>query len=445
MNPAHLLIRFGALCGAFCFPVLHADVKLPAILGSHMVLQQGMPVPIWGWADPGEKITAHFDAQTVAGVADAKGSWRVTLQPLKADGKPHQLIVAGKNTVTLEDILIGEVWIGSGQSNMAYALGKASEAPEVTGRELRILQVPQTLSRKPVPDISAEWKSFSPETGAGFSAVLSYFGARLSDELKVPIGLINSSRGSTAIEQFMPPPAPGPLYNGSIGPLAPIAMRGVVWYQGEANVQLGQGLAYFDKLKTLIEGWRAVWGRDFPFYLVQLAPLRNYRPDTLPPLWEAQLEALKLPHTGVAVTIDLADNMSGIHPRNKKDVGLRLSRWALAMDYGRKDVVLSGPLYKGMKVEDKRIRLTFAHTEGGLKSRDGKPLTEFQIAGSDGNFVPAQATVDGPTILVESPDVPKPTQVRFAWQNAPSPNLTNGEGLPAPAFHTDDWQGGTAE
>ncbi len=180
------------------------------------------------------------------------------------------------------------------------------------------------------------------------------------------------------------------MYNGMIAPVKPLAIRGVIWYQGESNV--GNGLKYYDKMKALIEGWRKVWGYDFPFYFVQIAPWSGYEPGSLPPLWEAQVASLKIPGTGMAVTTDLVHNINDIHPRNKFDVGNRLALWALAKDYGKKDLVYSGPLYKSMKVEGSKIRLSFAHVGGGLKSRDGKPLSEFEIAGADGKFVPAEAS-----------------------------------------------------
>ncbi len=187
-----------------------------------------------------------------------------------------------------------------------------------------------------------------------------------------------------------------------------------------------------------------LWGRPFSFYFVQIAPLKNYAPDTLPPLWEAQAACLKIPRTGMAVTTDLAGNMANIHPANKKDVGARLALWALAKDYGQTDIVYSGPLYQSMKVEGNRIRLTFAHA-AGLKSANAKPLAAFEIAGDDGKFVEATAEVENDTVLVGSDKVPSPAHVRFAWQNAPTPNLVNRAGLPASPFHTDQWQGGSGE
>jgi sialate O-acetylesterase len=206
------------------------------------------------------------------------------------------------------------------------------------------------------------------------------------------------------------------------------------------------GLKYAGKMKTLIEGWRGAWGRDFSFYFVQIAPWAGrYEQGQLPALWEAQAATLKIPRTGMAVVADLVDNIKDIHPRNKLDVGNRLARWALARDYGKKDIVVSGPLYKGMAVEGGKVRVQFAHTDGGLKSRDGKPLTEFQIAGEGGEFVPAKAEIDGNEIVVSADGVEKPTQVRFGWHKTAQPNLMNAEGLPAAPFQTRDWQGGTGE
>jgi sialate O-acetylesterase len=198
-------------------------------------------------------------------------------------------------------------------------------------------------------------------------------------------------------------------------------------------------------MKALIAGWRDVWGYDFPFYFVQLAPFAGYGNRALPPLWEAQVASLKICGTGMAVTTDIVHAIGDIHPRNKLDVGNRLALWALRKTYGKEGIVYSGPLYKSMTAEQGGIRLSFAHVGGGLKSRDGKPLSEFEIAGADGKFVPAEATIDGDTVVVRAKDVAEPTQVRFGWRNVANPNLANSEGLPASPFHTDNWQGGTGE
>jgi len=273
--------------------------------------------------------------------------------------------------------------------------------------------------------------------------VLWHFGRRLQRELNVPIGLICSAKGSTNIALFMP--EGGNFYNGSIVPLQPLAMRGMLWYQGEANVMAGDGLAYGDRLRTLITGWRAAWGREFPFYIAQLAPLRNYPEGQLPPVWEAQTACLKLPRTGMAVASDLDYRQVGsMHPRNKDTVGERLALWALAKDYGRKDLVHSGPLYRGMTVSGATIRVEFAHGQG-LSTRDGKPPGDFEIAATAGAYVPATAVIERDGVTLSAEGITQPARARFAWRNDATPNLVNAAGLIASAFHTDGWTGGTGE
>jgi sialate O-acetylesterase len=367
---------------------------------------------------------------------------------VKADGKAHHMTVSGKNKIELDDILIGDVWLGSGQSNMEMGITMCTGANEAiaaaNGSKIRLLLVPKTSSpAEPAKDVSAAWVRCQPDTVAaggwgGFSAALYYFGLRLHKDLDVPIGLIECAWGGTAIEPWtVAGKQGGPLYYGMIAPVKPLAIRGVIWYQGEANV--GNGLKYYDKMKALIEGWRQAWGSDLPFYFVQLAPFAGYPAGELPGLWEAQVASLRIPKTGMAVTTDLVADLANIHPINKIDVGNRLALWALAKEYGKRDLVYSGPLYKAMKIEGSTIRLSFAHVGGGLKSRDGKPLGEFQIAGADGKFVPAEATIDGGTIVVQAKGVATPTQARFGWRNEATPNLMNKEGLPASPFRTDHW------
>ena len=428
-----------------------ADVKLPNVIASHMVLQRDLPLPIWGWADPEEDITVRLDDCEVATKADAHGNWKVKLPAVKADGKAHRLIVTGKNKIELEDILFGEVWLGSGQSNMEWGLAATHGAAEAIAAadypQIRLFHVPKTQAPAPAKDVDAAWNVCAPDTVPRFSAVLYYLGERLHKELKVPVGLINSSWGGSPIEPWTTTGSQsGGMYNGMIAPVKSFAIRGVVWYQGETNVIQKNGLAYFDKMKALIEGWRSVWGSEFPFYFVQIAPWSGrYEEGQLPALWEAQVASLKIPRTGMAVTTDLVDNINDIHPRNKRDVGNRLALWALAKVYGQTDLVYSGPLYKSMAVDGNTVRLSFAHTGGGLQSRDGKPLSEFQIAGADGKFVPAEATIDDDTVVVQSPEVAAPTQVRFGWHKVANPRLRNKEGLPASPFQTNNWRGGTGE
>jgi len=441
-----------------------ADVTLPKVIGKRMVLQRDRPLPIWGWADPGEDVTVKLDIATATTKSDAQGNWKVVLPAVKADGKAHTMTIKGKNEIKLEDILIGEVWVCSGQSNMEKPIGPhpgqqpcldwQKEIAAADYPQIRLLEVPPAHAAKPASDADCKWLPCSPANivikrggGHGYSACAYYFGRELQKALKVPIGLMAASVGGTRCEPWTPSQISGQpggdLYNGMIAPLTPMAIRGVIWYQGESNV--GDGLAYADKMKALIGGWRRAWGYDFPFYFVQIAPFAGYGPGALPPIWEAQMASLQIPKTGMSVTTDLVQNIGDIHPNNKIDVGNRLALWALAKEYGKKNLVYSGPLFKSMKVDGNKIRLTFAHVGGGLKSRDGKPLSEFEIAGTDGKFVAAEATIDNDTIIVQAKAVAAPTQVRFGWRNTANPNLVNKEGLPGSPFQTNNWQGGTGE
>ena len=427
-----------------------AEVKLPSVVGDHMVLQRDKPLPVWGWADPGEEVTVEFGGSKVSTKADDKGNWKVTLPAKKANATPQTLTVSGKNKIELKDILLGEVWVGSGQSNMEWSLrsskGGKEDIASADHPHVRLFHVPKTQARTPARDVKASWKVCTPQSVPNFSGVLYYFGLRLHKTLGVPVGLINSSWGGSAIQPWtVGEKQNGGMYNAMIAPLQPFAVRGVIWYQGESN--MSEGMKYRDRMEALIVGWRKSWGQDLPFGFVQIAPYSRYGRggQKLPELWEAQVASLKIQGTGMVVITDLVDNIADIHPKNKKDVGERLARWAEATVYGKKDLVYSGPLYKSMKVEGSKVRLNFAHTGGGLKSRNGKPLTEFEVAGEDGKFVPAEATIDGNSVVVQAKGVDKPTQVRFGWRDIANPNLMNKEGLPASPFRTKDWKGGTGE
>ena len=438
---------------AFALPSpSRADVKLPAVFGSHMVLQRDVPIPVWGWADPGEEVTVTLGDASAKATADAAGAWKVMLPALAVGHDPLTLQLAGKNTITLDDILVGEVWLGSGQSNMELGIaasgGNVRETLAAANHpQLRLFHVPKMKAKEPAKDVKAEWKICTPETVPAFSAALYHFGTRLQEELKVPVGLIAAAWSGSHIEPWtIHAGKSGDMYNGLIAPLVPFPIRGVVWYQGESSVLQKNGIAYLDKMKNLIGGWRQAWGNDsLPFYFVQIAPWDGrYEADQLPQLWEAQVAALAIPHTGMVVTTDLVDNIKDLHPRNKRDVGHRLARWALAKTYGRGDVVYSGPLYKGKVVDGDTLRLSFAHA-AGLASRDGKPLKEFEIAGADGQFVPATATIDGETVVVSAAGVAAPQEARFGWRNTAQPNLVNAAGLPASPFRTQEWRGATGE
>jgi sialate O-acetylesterase len=446
-------------------------VKLPNIIGSNMVLQAEAPLPIWGWANQGEKVTVSFAGQNKTATAGKDGRWNVVLDKLHANDNPQKMIVKGDTEIMLENVLVGEVWVGSGQSNMEMAVGGSKDGAAETAAAqypaMRLFLVRQAIAKVPADDVLGQWVECSPSTVGSFSAVLYYFGRRLHNDLKVPTGLIASAWGGTRIEPWTPLEAlearpdfksladmakvaageasapscqdPTVLFNGMIHPILPFAIRGVTWYQGESNVIQGDGPLYAMRLQALISGWRTAWGQgEFPFLFVQLAPWIGYEYGELPKTWQAQVDSLKIPSTGMAVITDVTGDVNDIHPTDKQSVGTRLALWALAKTYGRKDVVYSGPLYKAMKVEGDKAVLSFDHADG-LKSRDGQELTEFEIAGADKKFVSAKAVVQGDTVVVTAPGVTQPVAVRFGWHNTPNPNLCNGAGLPASPFRTDDW------
>ena len=447
-----------------------AAVKLPAVFGDNMVLQRGQTVPVWGWADKGEEVTVTVAGQKHMAQAGEDGRWKVTLDKL-AVGRPLTMTVAGSTgkKITLKNILVGEVWVCSGQSNMEMGVGGCNNAAKEIAAakypDIRLFTVEKVKAAQPATDVKGKWAPCSPKTvgtggWGGFSATAYFFGRQLYKELKVPIGLIHTSWGGTPAEFWtsrkaleanpaLKPLAQGEascLYNAMIAPLIPYAIRGAIWYQGEANV--GAAYRYRTLFPAMIANWRADWGEgDFPFLFVQLAPFNYHNggadPACCPELWESQLLTLKsTPNTGMAVTTDIAGDLNNIHPTNKQDVGKRLALWALANVYGRK-LVYSGPIYKSMTVEGDKIRIEFDHVGGGLISRNGKPLSDFTIAAADQKFVPAVATIDGDSIVVHSDKLAQPEAVRFAWRDDATPNLANKEGLPASPFRTDQWKGVT--
>ena len=488
------------------------------MFGDHMVLQRDVAAPIWGNGTPGADVVVTLGDLVARGRVADDGRWRVDLPPSPAGG-PFELIVQSERTVRFKDVLVGEVWLCSGQSNMEMGLGVvengAAHAAAADHPEIRLFEVDRRAAGEPQVDVDASWLVCTPDSvlqgdWGGFSAVAYFFGVEIQRELGVPIGLIDSAWGGTRIEPWTPPvglasvPATAPLarevaeedrayraglparleeierwiaatrqalageerlpddpwwplhpmasseqpsglYHGMIDPLVPFAIRGALWYQGESNVHTHDGMAYFEKMKALIGGWRTMWGGgEFPFYFVQIAPFQydwhqpGISPFELPRIQEAQAASLAIPATGMVVTNDIA-NLRDIHPGNKLEVGRRLSLLALARTYGREGIVDSGPLLRSMVVEGASIRLEFEHAEDGLASRDGEPLTHFEIAGSDQRFVAATATIDGGAVLVASDEVPHPVAARFAWHMLAEPNLTNAVGLPAPPFRTHAW------
>ncbi len=455
--------------------IASADVKLPAVFGDNMVMQREAEAPIWGWADPGEEVAVSTCWKATANTrADANGKWSVNIKTPKAAG-PHEVTIKGKNTIILKNVLLGEVWICSGQSNMQWAMTQTQNPKKDIAAanypNIRLFTVNRVRAEKPQDNCQGSWSQCSPETVRGFSAVGYFFGKHLYDQMDVPIGLISTNWGGTVAEawtrkeilesdkDFVPiierhkktaknhyHNSPSSLYNAMLSPIIPFGIKGAIWYQGESNV--GRAYQYRKLFPAMITNWRTDWGQgDFPFYYVQIAPYNyeNFHPShelnsPSQELREAQMLTLSLKNTGMAVVSDIG-NALDIHPKNKLDVGKRLALWALAKDYGKKGLVYSGPIYKSMKVEGDKIRVSFDYTGSGLKTMDGKEISHLTIAGEDKKFVAAKGIIEGDTIIVSSDAVKKPVSVRFGWSNTAEPNLANKEGLPASCFRTDNWPG----
>ena len=448
-----------------------ADVRLPKIFTDNMMLQRDMPVRVWGWADANEAVSVTLAGKSAATKTDDKGEWKIELPALKT-GDNLQLTVKGNNELTLTNVIVGDIWVCSGQSNMEMALGQClGAADDIKAADLptiRRIKINKTKSDKPESDAATAgaWQVCSPQTASGFTAVGFYFAREIQLKTGVPIGIVDSNWGGTRIEPWISPaglaePVSGGgwsgLYHAMIHPLIKAPIKGALWYQGESNGI--EGDSYYDKMLALISGWRKQWGQgDFPFYFVQLA---NFQAPSVDPtggngwakLREAQTKSLCIPNTGMAVIIDTVPlNQSGdIHPKNKYDVGLRLANLALGRDYGKKDLVISGPLFKALKIEGDKARLEFNHTGSGLmigkkserdatvENKDEK-LNRFAIAGADKKWFWANAVIDNKTVVVSSPDVKEPVAVRYAFEmNPDSANLYNREGLPASPFRTDTW------
>lgn len=485
----------GILLGLAATESAQADVRLSSVFSDHMVLQRGMKVPVWGWANEGETVTVEFRGQkTVA--TTVNGKWMVRLPSLKAGG-PDTMKVTGKNSVVIRDVLVGEVWVCSGQSNMEFPLSASFESKTAidtaANPNIRLFTVPKLKAEFPVSNVAAQWQECNPDTVKGFSAVGYFFGRDLQKALNVPVGLIHTSWGGSPAEVWMsqdvlvsnpayqrdildaypeqlkwyqnelakweketadlakegkqpargrpwPTWKPTELYNGMIAPLLPYAIKGAIWYQGESNA--GRAWQYRTLFADMIRNWRRDWNQgDFTFLAVQLAPFMKVQPEPQESAWaelrEAQLLTTQaLPKYGMAVITDVGDPVD-IHPTKKEPVGGRLALAARGIAYGEK-IEYSGPVYKNMKIDGNTIVLSFDHAKSGLEARGGE-LTGFAIAGSDHKFVWAKAEIKGNKVVVSSPSVAQPVAVRYGWADCPVVNLWNKDGLPATPFRTDDF------
>ena len=444
---------------------LKAQIKLPAIFDDHMVMQQQTTIPIWGWAQPSERVTINvsWDTTTIQTKADNGTFWKASIKTPSAGG-PHSITIkAGGHVRTLNDVLSGEVWIASGQSNMEWSMNSSADGKslveQINDPNIRLFNVPRASAATLQVRGEGEWQLCNKESVGGFSAVAYFFGKKLNQSLNIPIGLINSSWGGSPAETWIPkeaveskpqlvesaaklnaeqpwaPVQPGVLFNSMINPLVPFRIAGAIWYQGEANTAAPS--TYKTLMETLIAEWRKQFQSDLHFYYVQIAPYSGYSGESGTLIREQQVKMLEIPKTGMAVISDLVDDVKDIHPKFKKTVGERLADIALAETYKKQGIAYQSPLYKSMKVEKSKIRILFDHADSGLQEKG--ELTEFLIAGEDQKFYPAKAKIDKGTVIVSAKEVKNPVAVRFAWGNGSIPNLFSKEGLPVPSFRTDTW------
>ncbi|WP_437231023.1 sialate O-acetylesterase [Planctomicrobium sp. SH661] len=499
--------------------VANAAVRTPAVFGSGMVLQRDMPVPVWGWGEPGEEVTVTFRDQSQSTKTDADGKWIVKLAPLSV-GEPADLTVKGQNTLTFKDVLVGEVWICSGQSNMQWSVNSSLdpdlEKAAANHPQIRLFAVPLTTADTPQEDVIASWQPCNPQTLGNFTAVGYYFGRQLYETLHVPVGIIQTAWGGTRAEAWTSPemmaksanlapiqeswnerlaapanaaataeyepkwkkwqedwkaarikgePAPGrpghpqntrwsehhpsTLYNAMVAPLAPYAIRGAIWYQGESNA--GRAYQYRELMPAMIQSWRDAWGQgDFPFYQVQLANFFESKDQPAESAWaelrEAQHMAAKaLPNVDAACIID-AGAAKDIHPKDKQVVGKRLARLALVDVYQVPGIIRQGPTFESVQFDGNKAIVKFDTHGSKLISYYGEPLKGFALAGEDKNFVWGEAKITGPdTVEIVAAGIEKPASVRYNWADNPKGTLYSEAYLPAYPFRSDSWDGVTVK
>ncbi|MFT4094497.1 MAG: sialate O-acetylesterase [Niabella sp.] len=444
-----------------------AAIRLPNVIGSNMVLQQNSTTTLWGWGSPSEivYITTSWDHKKDSVKTDGNAHWSIQLKTPGAGG-PYTITLAGKNTITLENIMIGEVWVCSGQSNMERSSYEKlqqiiDEIPNSANNNIRLFQVAKVTSSYPQDNLDGSWKVCGPESLPGFSAVAYFFAKELQQKLNVPVGVINSSWGGTPAEVWTPavlvhnddaleksaarqkvvpwwPITPGYTYNAMIYPFTQMSIAGAIWYQGEGNT--AAPFTYSQLFATMIQGWRKAWHKEFPFYYVQIAPFTygNYNVGNL--IREQQAKSLSLPNTGMVVITDLVDNVKDIHPHNKKDVALRLAGYALAETYQQYTGVYKSPMLNHIEISGNKASLYFDNAPTGFKLSTGKTATEFYIAGDDKVFLPANIKIEKDKLIASNPKVKNPVAVRFSFSNDGIANIFSKEGLPVAPFRTDDWE-----
>ena len=472
------LLLLCLLCGAAW---MNAKVRLANVFTHSMVLQQEKPLNVWGTADAGEPVYVKVGNHTAKTIADAEGNWSVRLEPLEASAKPVKFIVKGKkNKIELSDVLVGEVWLASGQSNMEYSMNNhphyakprqgdpdrlLHEYEQASNPMIRLLYVRKDLKCDTLP--TSGWQKINRESLKPFSAAAYFFAKALQDSLKVPVGILSSSWGGTPIETWTPAEMyrNSPLFSGQmegnklrtndetvgwryekmIAPIAPMTLRGFLWYQGETNLIGGDTDIYTEKMRLLVEGWRKAWDDSLlPVYYVQISPMlytgrkADVVPKTwqdLPRFWDAQARCMDvIPHTGMVVTTDIPEDLSDIHPPYKWLVGERLAKWALHHTYGRKDIVCCGPTLRTIRTEGDSLVVEFGNIGSGLVTRDGKAPDWFYAYTKKKRFGRVNATLHDNKIYISRNGLPRHTVLRFGWDETAQPNLMNLEGLPALPF-----------
>lgn len=441
-----------------------AIIRLPPILSNNMVLQQNSQATLWGWADASERfiIISSWKEEVDTVVAENTGKWKAKIDTPTAGG-PYTITIKGRrNTIVLENILIGEVWICSGQSNMEMSNNHQIQdiLPTSMNNNIRFFTVDKKASEYPQDYADGEWVTCDEETLKRFSAAGYFFGKKLHDELNVPIGLIQSAWSGTPIELWEPesvidsdpmmkkaaseiiikshrPHQPGYLYNAMIYPISNYTISGAIWYQGESNTP--RAYAYEKMLTGMIGSWREAFQKDFPFYYVQLAPWTHETPYEGPLLMEAQTKALSYPNTGMVVITDLVDDVTNLHPKNKLDVGLRLATLALVETYNKEIPVYKSPILKNMSINKQKVNLYFDQAPNGFMVKNNEKPTEFFISGSDKNFLPADVKIEKDRIVVSHKNIKEPVAVRFSFSNTGMSNVFSKEGYPLTPFRTDNW------
>jgi len=440
----------------------YADIALPQIFGSNMVLQREADVYLYGWAAPGETFTivTGWDGKTIEVKTGINAKWRITVTTPQAGG-PYEIALTGKNnSIVLKNVMIGAVWLCSGQSNMEWSANsgidnKEEEIKKADYPKIRFFTVDKRTSAAPQDDLSGSWEVSSPETMADFSAVAYFFARRVQEEMNIPVGLIDASWGASCAEVWTPeyvfdenpqllesykliqpnpwvPIERSSLYNAMIAPLTDFKISGVLWYQGESNTANGEN--YKDLFTKMISSWRTEWNTDFPFYYAQIAPYTYGRPFEGAVVRDQQRQSLSLKHTGMVVTSDICTT-DDIHPQNKQDVGLRLANLALKEHYNVLDAEVHGPLYKNMEIKNKELLVHFDHADGlYFKNKDE---SFFEVAAADGIYHPAKAKIKDTTVVLKAKEVDRPVSVRFAWDNIAMPNLFNAAQLPASTFKSN--------